>query len=81
MGNEWKVSAGAEENVYEVRDRATGEVRWTATAVDLVFGANSELRAQAEVYARRRRGGEVRARLRRRLGQGHEPGPVRPEVS
>jgi catalase-peroxidase len=50
MGTEWKASAGAEENVYEGRDRATGEVRWTATAVDLVFGANSELRAQAEVY-------------------------------
>ena len=39
------------ENVYEGRDRATGEVRWTATAVDLVFGSNSELRALAEVYA------------------------------
>ena len=50
MATEWKASAGAEENVYEGRDRATGEVRWTATAVDLVFGANSELRAQAEVY-------------------------------
>jgi catalase-peroxidase len=50
MGTEWKASAGAEENIYEGRDRATGEVRWTATAVDLVFGANSELRALAEVY-------------------------------
>ncbi|CAL9636246.1 Catalase-peroxidase [Streptomyces sp. enrichment culture] len=47
---EWKASA-AEENVYEGRDRATGEVRWTATAVDLVFGAHSQLRALAEVYA------------------------------
>jgi catalase-peroxidase len=37
--------------VYEGRDRATGESRWTATAVDLVFGANSQLRAVAEVYA------------------------------
>jgi catalase-peroxidase len=37
--------------VYEGRDRATGEVRWTATAADLVFGSNSELRAVAEVYA------------------------------
>ena len=43
-GTEWKTSA-AEENVYEGRDRATGEVRWTATAVDLVFGAHSQLRA------------------------------------
>jgi catalase-peroxidase len=50
MGTEWKVSA-SEENVYEARDRATGEVRWTATAADLMFGANSELRALAEVYA------------------------------
>ena len=38
------------EHVYEGRDRATGDVRWTATAVDLVFGSNSQLRAIAEVY-------------------------------
>jgi catalase-peroxidase len=50
MGTEWKVSASTE-NVYEGRDRATGDVKWTATAVDLVFGSNSELRAVAEVYA------------------------------
>jgi catalase-peroxidase len=50
MGNEWKVSESAE-NVYEVRDRATGEFKWTATAVDLVFGSNSVLRGLAEVYA------------------------------
>ncbi|MEV4754382.1 catalase/peroxidase HPI [Micromonospora sp. NPDC049559] len=50
MRTEWKASAAAE-NVYEGRDRATGEVRWSATAVDLVFGANSQLRAIAEVYA------------------------------
>ena len=50
MGTEWKASA-SEENVYEGRDRATGEVKWTATAVDLVFGSNSELRAIAEEYA------------------------------
>jgi catalase-peroxidase len=50
MRTEWKVSTEGE-NVYEGRDRATGEVRWTATAADLVFGANSELRAVAEVYA------------------------------
>jgi catalase-peroxidase len=37
--------------VYEGRDRATGEARWTGTAVDLVFGSNSQLRAVAEVYA------------------------------
>jgi catalase-peroxidase len=50
MGIEWKASESAE-NVFDGRDRATGEVRWTATAVDLVFGANSQLRAIAEVYA------------------------------
>ncbi len=51
MGTEWKAGASAEENVYEGRDRATGDVRWTATAVDLVFGSNSQLRAVSEVYA------------------------------
>jgi catalase-peroxidase len=50
MGAEWKAST-SQENVYERRDRATGEVTGTATAVDLVFGANSQLRALAEVYA------------------------------
>jgi catalase-peroxidase len=50
MSTEWKASASSE-NVYEGRDRATGEVNWTATAVDLVFGSNSQLRAIAEVYA------------------------------
>jgi catalase-peroxidase len=49
MGTEWKTSD--QENVYEGRDRSTGDVRWTATAVDLVFGSNSQLRALAEVYA------------------------------
>ncbi|MEE6261688.1 catalase/peroxidase HPI [Plantactinospora sonchi] len=47
---EWKAATSAE-NVYEGRHRGTGKVRWTATAVDLVFGANSQLRAIAEVYA------------------------------
>jgi catalase-peroxidase len=37
--------------VYEGRDRATGELKWTATAADLVFGSNSQLRAIVEVYA------------------------------
>jgi catalase-peroxidase len=50
MGTEWKPS-GSAENLYEGRNRATGEVRWTATSVDLVFGSNSELRALAEVHA------------------------------
>jgi catalase-peroxidase len=50
MDNEWRVSE-ATENVYEVRDRATGELKWTATAVDLIFGSNSVLRGLSEVYA------------------------------
>ncbi|MFH7599016.1 catalase/peroxidase HPI [Streptomyces racemochromogenes] len=50
MGTEWKASATAE-GEFEGRDRATGAVKWTATAVDLVFGSNSQLRALAEVYA------------------------------
>lgn len=47
---EWTATADGEE-LFEGRDRATGEVRWTGTRVDLVFGSNSELRALAEVYA------------------------------
>ncbi|MFE3789450.1 catalase/peroxidase HPI [Streptomyces goshikiensis] len=50
MGTEWKASESAE-NVYEGRDRATGEAKWTASAVDLVFGSHSQLRALSEVYA------------------------------
>ena len=50
MRTQWKPSESAE-NVYEGRDRDTGQVRWTATAVDLVFGSHSQLRANAEVYA------------------------------
>ncbi|GJF32401.1 catalase-peroxidase [Kitasatospora sp. NE20-6] len=50
MGTEWKASESSA-NVFEGRDRATGEVKWTATAVDLVFGSHSQLRAVAEVYA------------------------------
>jgi catalase-peroxidase len=50
MGIEWKPSESTE-NVYEGRDRTSGEVKWTATAVDLIFGANSQLRGISEVYA------------------------------
>lgn len=49
MGTAWKPAAGAE-GVFEGRDRATDELKWTATCVDLVFGSNSQLRAIAEVY-------------------------------
>jgi catalase-peroxidase len=48
MGNTWNPVDGG---VYEIRDRKTGSVKWTATRVDLVFGSNSILRAYAEVYA------------------------------
>ncbi|WP_417408161.1 catalase/peroxidase HPI [Hoeflea sp.] len=48
MGNTWDPVDGG---IYEIRDRKTGSVKWTATRVDLVFGSNSILRAYAEVYA------------------------------
>ncbi len=50
MATEWQPSA-SHPHLYEGRDRATGAHRWTASAVDLVFGSNSQLRALAEVYA------------------------------
>ena len=50
MGVEWQPTDDTE-NVFEGRDRTSGEVRWTGTRCDLVFGANSQLRAIAEVYA------------------------------
>ena len=50
MRTEWKAADSAE-NLYEGRDRASGEVRWTGTAVDLVFGSHSQLRALSEFYA------------------------------
>jgi len=50
MNTKWQESA-ASESVLEGRDRATGELKWTGTVVDLVFGSNSQLRALAEVYA------------------------------
>ncbi len=50
MGAEWRPSAGSE-GVYEARDRKTGEVKWTATRADLIFGSHAQLRALAEVYA------------------------------
>lgn len=49
MNNEWKATSDTKEE-FEVRDRATGNVKWTATRADLIFGSNSELRALAEVY-------------------------------
>ena len=50
LGTKWSAAAGSTE-VFEGRNRNTGELRWTATRADLIFGSNSELRALAEVYA------------------------------
>jgi catalase-peroxidase len=50
MGAEWKLLS-QDADVFEGRDRKTGEVKWTSSRVDLVFGSNSQLRALAEVYA------------------------------
>jgi catalase-peroxidase len=50
MNTEWKANS-EEEEVFEVRDRASGELKWTGTRVDLIFGSHSQLRAIAEVYA------------------------------
>jgi catalase-peroxidase len=50
MSTQWSKSSTTQ-GLYEGRDRGTGEVRWTATPVDLMFGSSSELRAIAEVYA------------------------------
>ena len=49
MGTEWRAVSEAKD-VFEGRDRHTGEVKWTGTRVDLVFGSNAQLRALAEVY-------------------------------
>ena len=49
MGTTWKATS-KDEGVFEGRDRATGELKWTGTRVDLIFGSNSQLRALAEVY-------------------------------
>ena len=50
FGTTWKASSSSQD-VFEGRDRKTGQVKWTGTRVDLIFGSNSELRAVAEVYA------------------------------
>ena len=49
MGTEWKAASNAED-LFEGRDRATGDLKWTGTRVDLIFGSNAQLRALAEVY-------------------------------
>ncbi len=49
MGTTWKPASEADD-VFEGRDRETGELKWTGTRVDLIFGSHSQLRALAEVY-------------------------------
>jgi catalase-peroxidase len=49
VGTEWKAVSNSKD-VFEGRDRKTGEVKWTGTRIDLIFGSNSQLRALAEVY-------------------------------
>jgi len=49
MSTEWKAASDAQD-IFEGRDRKTGEIKWTGTRVDLIFGSNSQLRALAEVY-------------------------------
>lgn len=56
MGVDWRPASGGA-GVYEGRDRATGNLKWTGTRVDLVFGSNSQLRALAEVYGQNDAGG------------------------
>ncbi len=77
MGAEWRPAANSE-GVYEGVDRKTGEVKWTATRADLIFGSHSQLRALAEVYASAELEGEVRQRLRGGVEQGDEPRSLRP---
>jgi len=50
MSTTWNATS-EDKDVFEGRDRATGELKWTGTCVDLIFGSNSQLRALAEVYA------------------------------
>ena len=50
LSTTWKATSESD-NVFEGRDRKTGEHKWTGTRVDLIFGSNSELRSLAEVYA------------------------------
>ena len=79
MGTEWTPTSAAARR-FEGRDRAKGELKWTASRVDLVFGSNSRAAGARRGLRLRRREGEVRARLRGRVGQGDEPRPLRPEV-
>ena len=75
MSTKWEPANGNGE-VFNGRDRKTGEQKWTATRVDLIFGSNSELRALAEVYACSDSQGKIRQGLCSRVDQGDEPRPI-----
>jgi catalase-peroxidase len=51
MNTTWKPVPDSDQELFEGRDRKTGELKWKASRADLIFGSNSELRALAEVYA------------------------------
>ncbi len=50
MGVKWEAAGGDQDNLFEGKDRKTGQVKWTGTRADLIFGSHSQLRALAEVY-------------------------------
>ncbi len=75
MGTVWKAVSEAGD-VFEGRDRSTGELKWTGTRVDLIFGSHSQLRALAEVYACADSQAGVCARLCGCVEQGDEPGSL-----
>ena len=79
MNTKWQKSATSE-GVLEGRDRATGELKWTGTVVDLVFGSNSQLRALAEVYASGDSQQEFVHDFVAAWSQGDEPRSLRPEI-
>ena len=70
IGTEWTARPSAED-VFEGRDRATGELKWTGTRIDLVFGSNSDPACHRRGVRSDDAKREVRARLRGGVGQGH----------
>jgi catalase-peroxidase len=77
MSMEWKATS-EDDDVFELRDRATGERKWTATRVDLVFVSNSQLRALAEVYACEDSQEKFLRDFVAAWDEGYEPRPFRP---
>ncbi len=75
MRTVWKATSDAN-NTFEGRDRKTGEVRWTATRADLIFGSNAQLRALVRSLWKLGRAREVCAGLRCSLEQSDEPGSL-----